>query len=88
MPSRRRGKVRARLVERDGNQCFYCGQSFSEHVKPTLDHYVPHSLWRGWRQENLVLACWQCNLAKDDVLPWPLVWLLLAHHQEAPALAA
>jgi 5-methylcytosine-specific restriction endonuclease McrA len=87
MKSKRRGKVRAALAARDGHKCFYCGQSFTELRKATLDHYIPYRLWRGWRQENLVLACETCNSAKGDALPWPLVWLLLAHHQ-APVLAA
>lgn len=46
--------------------------------RKTLDHYVPHRIWPGWDIDNLVLACERCNLAKDDTLPWPLVWLLLA----------
>lgn len=87
MKSKRRGKVRAALAERDGHKCFYCGQLFTENVPATLDHYIPYRLWRGWRQENLVLACRACNEAKGDVLPWPLVWVLLAQ-QQVPALAA
>ncbi|WP_442803324.1 HNH endonuclease [Streptomyces pseudogriseolus] len=84
----RRIKVIARLAERDGHHCFYCGQLFTEFAQVTIDHYVPYRLWRGWRQENLVLACVVCNETKGDLLPWPLVWLLLAQRREAPVLAA
>lgn len=87
MKSKRRGKVRAALANRDGHKCFYCGQSFTEKVRATLDHYIPYSLWRSWRQENLVLACQACNEAKADLLPWPLVWLLLAHQQRLTLVA-
>lgn len=68
------------IKNRDGIRCFYCRRHFkkSEGRRKTLDHYVPHRIWPGWHLDNLVLACEGCNLAKDDALPWPLVWLLLA----------
>ncbi|MEU6101162.1 HNH endonuclease [Streptomyces flaveolus] len=68
------------LKGRDGSRCFYCRRNFRRRPgrRKTLDHYIPHRIWSGWDVDNLVLACERCNLAKDDVLPWPLVWLLLA----------
>jgi 5-methylcytosine-specific restriction endonuclease McrA len=71
--------LRESLAKRDGACCFYCRAPFRKlNHKATLDHYVPYRLWRGWAEDNLVLACRPCNEAKADALPWPLVWLLLA----------
>ena len=42
-------------------RCAYCG------VKPkelTIDHVVPLARGGGHTSENLVPACWSCNLAK------------------------
>lgn len=73
------------IAARDGRRCFYCSRSFKPRPmrRKTLDHYVPHWLWPAWEIENLVLACERCNLAKGDVLPWPLVWLLLATFRQS-----
>ncbi|MER5259731.1 HNH endonuclease [Streptomyces sp. NPDC002855] len=75
-----RTSLQCRLKERDGKRCFYCARNFRARPlrRKTLDHYIPHWLWPAWEVDNLVLACERCNLAKGDVLPWPLVWLLLA----------
>ncbi len=81
-------ETRLYLAERDGRQCFYCRQPFERLGDATTDHYVPRSMWACNLPANLVLACEPCNRAKDDRLPWPLVWLLLAHQVQAPALAA
>ncbi|UQI48461.1 HNH endonuclease [Streptomyces sp. HU2014] len=72
----RRREIKRRKFSRDG-RCFYCRTPFATPAQATLDHYIPHSLWRTRWAMNLVLACWDCNQAKADVLPWPLVWLLL-----------
>lgn len=73
---------RAVLAHRDGAACFYCRAPFADPAtEATFDHYLPSALWRTRRHNapwNLVLACQACNGAKGDVLPWPLVWLLLA----------
>lgn len=71
------------LRERDGRRCFYCRRNFKKTPmrRKTLDHYIPHRMWPAWEVDNLVLACEGCNTAKDDSLPWPLVWLLLATYR-------
>ena len=76
-------KLRRKLARRDGARCFYCRHHFTDLHTATFDHYIPYRVWRTHRQENLVLACWDCNQAKADRLPWPLVWALLAHHRAA-----
>ncbi|MFF7366055.1 HNH endonuclease [Streptomyces sp. NPDC008125] len=66
----RRRKLKAKLAERDGEQCFYCGTQFGPALEgSTLDHIVPRSLARTWAQAALVLACEPCNLAKADQAP-------------------
>ncbi|WP_067226448.1 HNH endonuclease [Streptomyces sp. NBRC 109706] len=83
---RRRSKRRT-LAWRDGARCFYCRLPFPdpELAGSTLDHYVPHSLLATNANWNMVLACRPCNLAKADVLPWPVVWLLLGLVDTTPA---
>jgi hypothetical protein len=51
----------ARLRERDGNACFFCGQQFSLQNPPTLEHLL--SIVHGGSNviANLALACEPCN---------------------------
>ncbi|MFB7780048.1 HNH endonuclease [Streptomyces bauhiniae] len=86
--SNRRRAVKARIARRQGQRCFYCRAAFTETRDATLDHYVPYSLWHTWRISNLVLACVSCNQSKSDRLPWPLVWVLLAHASAPLEVAA
>lgn len=76
---RARTILHCELRARHGSRCFYCQRNFKKTPlrRKTLDHYIPHRIWPGWNVDNLVLACEGCNLAKEDALPWPLVWLLL-----------
>jgi 5-methylcytosine-specific restriction endonuclease McrA len=86
-PVRRRNLI-GKLAKRHGYRCFYCRQSFTGNEEVTFDHYLPYRLWRTGRHDALVLACGPCNERKADALPWPLVWLLLAQHDQTPVLAA
>jgi len=54
------------LVERDGTNCHYCGQSFSVE-KLTVDHKTP--VLRGGEDipSNVVLACLTCNSQKGPM---------------------
>ncbi|MFF3617714.1 HNH endonuclease [Streptomyces sp. NPDC002467] len=73
-----RARIVQNLTRRDGARCFYCRDPFGpDMVGVTLDHYVPRTLWKTWRQRNLVLACSPCNQSKADVLPWTVAALLL-----------
>ena len=69
----RKRKMKARLIERDGMACFYCGRAFASAAEATVDHLVPRSLLPGWVLANLVLACGPCNAAKADQLPQRLL---------------
>jgi 5-methylcytosine-specific restriction endonuclease McrA len=76
--SDKRRAIRHRLARRHGLRCFYCRTPFATCTEGTLDHYVPYTLWPTNHFANFVLACTNCNQAKADRLPWPLVWLLLS----------
>lgn len=74
-----RRDILAHIVRRDGRHCHYCRRPFSPDLAgATLDHYIPHRLWRMNKPRNLVLACRPCNDTKADYLPFALAWLLLA----------
>lgn len=67
--SDRRRKYVKILIDKFGNQCFYCTRHFEEDDPlRTLDHLTP--LARGGSNliENLVLCCRKCNNAKGDML--------------------
>jgi hypothetical protein len=66
------------LAVRDGAWCAYCGRLFADLKQATIDHIAPYSLYRTWRIESTVLACFDCNHAKDDRLPLSLALLLTA----------
>jgi hypothetical protein len=52
------------LLERHGNQCFYCKAPFTDHLRPTIDHIVPTSRDGARTAENVVPACALCNSSK------------------------
>lgn len=61
----------ARLIERDGMLCHYCGQELSwdnSSYRPdglSVDHIIPLKKGGSSRMENLVLACRRCNGKKS-----------------------
>lgn len=56
-----------RLLERDGDKCFWCDIKFSEEWPYTLDHLVTQAAGGGNQLENLVLACDYCNNRRGDM---------------------
>lgn len=58
--------VRRAVVERDGDQCQYCGATDGPFH---LDHIIPWSRGGEHLIENLVVACATCNMAKRDKTP-------------------
>jgi 5-methylcytosine-specific restriction endonuclease McrA len=59
---------RARLVDRYGNECFYCHKPMTM-KQITIDHYMP--LAKGGQDviENYRLAHYACNQLKADLTP-------------------
>jgi 5-methylcytosine-specific restriction endonuclease McrA len=51
--------IRERILRRDGFICQYCGQEAD-----TVDHVIPRRLGGLDNDENLLSACYKCNLAK------------------------
>lgn len=57
----------ARLFQRDGDLCLYCGEAFPRALL-TRDHVIPLSRGGLDRWENVVTACRACNHRKDDAM--------------------
>lgn len=54
------------LLELQGGACFYCDSSAGPDRE--VDHFLPRSITRNDRVENLVVACKSCNSKKSDAL--------------------
>lgn len=61
---------RFRILSRDGFRCRYCGRNTEQHQTLVLqvDHIVPRSRGGGDEENNLVTACWECNIGKGAKL--------------------
>ena len=55
--------LRFEVFRRDRFTCVYCGAT-GLGVKLTADHKVPFSKGGETNYENLVTACWECNIGK------------------------
>ena len=63
---KKRDRVIAQLVERDGDGCFYCAVDFgSGRRQLTIDHWLPRHAGGTNAVENLRLACTKCNGLKQ-----------------------
>ncbi|MFI0772334.1 hypothetical protein ACH4TQ_46825 [Streptomyces sp. NPDC021218] len=75
-----RGRIkRYTLARRQRGRCLYCAAPFAHPLDGVLHHYVPYALWPTNQRPALVLTCGRCPGSTSTALPWPLVWLLLAH---------
>lgn len=67
MPGQERTKIpratRARIFERDGGSCAYCGAELTT-ATMHVDHVIPVSRGGGNNDSNLVASCRPCNLSK------------------------
>lgn len=52
-------KAKARLLERDGDVCFYCGEPLGDDI--TVEHFVAIAHGGGNHMSNLALAHKKCN---------------------------
>ena len=55
---------RARVMDRDGRACVWCGSA----DRLCIDHVVPLARGGSNDAENLRVLCWDCNTAKADKL--------------------
>lgn len=59
--------LRAQVAAQSHNCCCYClCQEDVAGVRFTIDHIIPESLGGETVAENLCLACWDCNLVKQN----------------------
>jgi DNA-directed RNA polymerase subunit RPC12/RpoP len=58
---------RDRIIKRDKNRCRYCGKKVNKNNR-VIDHIVPWSKGGRNNEENLVVACKECNSEKGDNL--------------------
>lgn len=76
MSARRRRRVVAVLLKRDGGKCHYCGVEMTpnggERIDTTMtrEHVLPRCFGGTNEQTNLVLACNQCNNDRGDTIDW------------------
>jgi len=60
-------KLRNQVAERTNYRCAYClTDEQIAGVRHTIDHIIPQSLGGQTIVENLCLACWDCNLIKNN----------------------
>jgi len=65
----RRGSRRARIFERDGYRCVYCGGVFAA-ADLTVDHIQPRVKGGDGSDGNLVACCRSCNAEKGGRPAW------------------
>ena len=76
MPGRDKlGHIRAKVYNRDGGRCQYCGRELTR-VEAQADHLIPKSRGGTKTLDNLVLCCEPCNQRKGsrtvaEVFGWP-----------------
>jgi hypothetical protein len=56
--------LRFDVLQRDGFRCVYCGGTPSQGCTLQVDHVIPVSSGGKTVIENLVTACWTCNIGK------------------------
>lgn len=59
---------RSKLLKRDNYTCQYCGEKLTG-PNLTIDHILPRSRGGQTSWTNCVLACYRCNIKKDDKTP-------------------
>ncbi len=62
-------KLRFEIFKRDNFTCQYCGRNVKEDkIKIHCDHIIPKKKGGKDIPENLITACEECNLGKEDIL--------------------
>ena len=60
-------QLRHEVAEKSQNRCAYClSQQDISGIQFTIDHIIPESLGGETEIDNLCLACWDCNLIKQN----------------------
>jgi hypothetical protein len=61
-------KLRFLIFTRDNFTCQYCGRRVEDGAKLVIDHIRPFSKGGKTTEDNLVTACFECNMGKRDIL--------------------
>ena len=62
-------KIRERVAKKFSHHCFYCGCSLlKKGRKIFIDHIIPVSRGGSNEENNLVPACFKCNMSKHMLL--------------------
>lgn len=66
----RQNRKRLKIIERDGDKCWLCGEPFSNKPgrKPSLDHVIPKSQGGTAKLDNMKLAHSRCNYKRGNML--------------------
>lgn len=83
-----RNEVIEALTKRDGYRCFFpgCDRPFTEEDPPTIDHWMPFSIYFDNSLENLRLMHFECNNCKGDIVPKEDGSIDLTKKSKAPKL--
>ncbi len=74
-----------RISERQNHRCAYCGvRTWSKalgekgllETQATIDHLVCRSQGGTWQEDNLVMACHQCNNERQNQYEAYVFWLM------------
>lgn len=60
--------LKNKVFARDLYTCNYCNHQFPV-TNLTIDHYIPYSIVKEHKEENLVTSCQECNSAKGHINP-------------------
>ena len=83
----RRQSWLARLIQRDGRGCVWCGTGLSPtHPDATIEHVDPQSAGGINLEVNMVLACMPCNSARQSTPALDWLDACLARGLDANAL--
>lgn len=67
IPKDRPMRTRFYLLKKFRFTCFYCGRKSPE-AELQIDHIIPRARGGTDAEENLVVACRECNIGKSDIL--------------------
>ena len=63
-------KVRFQILNRDNFECKYCWLKAGNGVQLQVDHIIPVSQWWTTDINNLITACFECNIGKWKKWLW------------------
>ena len=69
LPRKESFRLRFEVFLRDNFTCQYCGRNPKEDpIKLEIDHIIPRSKDGENKKENLITACYDCNIGKSNLI--------------------